>query len=194
VGPQGITTLGEEIKFRVELNAIDPKVSYSWSVNAGTIVKGQGTPEINVATTRELAGKVVTATVELGGLPFLCPRSASETVGIDQGIACSMPSDEWSALKPDDERTRLDMFFAELSNNPNDTGLIILRVEEGDKIGPDNRRIQFVLKHAKFRRFDKRRLWFAIETEGERSTVVWRLVPGGENPCQDCLTYRGESL
>lgn len=193
VGPAGITNPGDEMTFRAELNAIGPKVSYLWSVNAGTIIKGQGTSEIAVLATRELEGTAITATVEVDGLPQNCTRSASETAGVAQTIiGCA--GDEWGDLKPNDERGRLDMFFAELSNNPNDVGLLIFRVKSGDRLDPSNSRIQFVLKHAKFRKFDKNRIWFALETAEEKSTQVWRIPPGAETPCKDCLIYRGESL
>jgi hypothetical protein len=179
--------------FRAELNVIGPKVSYLWSVNAGMIIKGQGTSEIAIATTRELAGSSITATVEVDGLPQNCTRSAAETAGVAQMlIGCA--GDEWGELKPNDERGRLDLFFAELSNNPKDVGLLIFRVKPGDRVDPLNSRIQFVLKQAKFRKFDKSRIWFALVTAEEKSTQVWRVPPGAETPCKDCLIYRGESL
>ena len=192
-GPAGITHPGEEMRFRAEVNVVGPKLSYSWSVNAGTIVKGQGTPEITIATTRELEGGSITATVEVDGLPNGCERSASEIAGVaPRVIGCA--GDEWGELKPNEERGRLDLFFAELSNNPNDVGLIIFRVEPGEKLDPSNSRIQFVLKHMKFRKFDKSRIWFALENAERRSTQVWRMPPGAEPPCSECLIYRGESL
>jgi len=193
VGPAGITSSGEEMMFRAELNVIGPKVSYSWSVNAGTIVKGQGTPEITIATTRELAGNSIEAIVEVDGLPQNCERTASETAGV-AALLIGCAADEWGELKPNDERGRLDMFFAELTNNPSNIGLLILRVKEGDKLDPSNSRIQFVLKHAKFREFDKSRIWFALVIAEEKSTQVWRIPPGAEPPCSDCLVFRGESL
>lgn len=193
VGPAVITNPGDEMTFRAELNAIGPKVSYSWSVTAGTIVKGPGTPEITVATTSELAGSSIKATVEVNGLPPNCERAASEFAGVAARLE-GQPIDEWSAVRPNDERGRLDVFFADLTNNPNNIGLMILRVKKGDKLDLLNSRIQFVLKHAKFRKFDKSRIWFALVTAEEKSTQVWRIPPGAETPCKNCLIYRGESL
>ncbi|MCV4566453.1 hypothetical protein OFB72_28250, partial [Escherichia coli] len=59
-------------------------ITYNWSVSAGTIESGQGTPSITVRTTRDMAGSSVTATVEIGGLDPACncPRTASETAGV----------------------------------------------------------------------------------------------------------------
>lgn len=164
--------------FRAALNAINPKVSYSWSVNAGTIVKGQDTAEITVATTSELAGSSIKASVEVIGLPPNCERAASETAGIVERLRCGLPADEWGEMKPNDERARLDMFFAEIVNNPNNVGLIRLRTKRGERMDPANKRIQFVLRRIKFRKFDKSRIWFALEVAEEKLTTLYRIPPG----------------
>jgi len=194
VGPAGITTPGDDVTFRAELNGVVPKVTYSWSVDKGAIIKGQGTQEITVATTRELAGSAIKATVEVGGLPADCESLFAESAGIESILpVCNF--DEWSEMKPNDERGRLDLMFAELSNNPGNIGMLILRVKRGERLDATNSRVQFVLKHVKFRKFDKSRIWFALEVADERSTKLYRIPPGADPPkCDGCLIFRGESL
>jgi hypothetical protein len=51
VGPPGVTNPGDKMTFRVDGGAVDLK--YSWTVSAGTIVGGQATPAIFVATTAD---------------------------------------------------------------------------------------------------------------------------------------------
>lgn len=194
IGPAGVTNPGDEMEFRAEINVIGPKVEYSWSVNAGTIVKGQGTARIAVLTDASLAGRSVKATVDVGGLPQNCDRLASEMGGVDALPACGLPIDEWGEMKPNDERGRLDVFFAELMNNPDHVGVIILQVKAGEKLDPTNSRIQFVLRHVKFRKFNKSRIWFALEVAEEKSTKLYRMRPDTEPPCGNCVIYRGESL
>ena len=58
----------------------DLSVTYNWSVSKGTITSGQGTSVITVDPGDE-AGSC-TATVEIGGLPKECNRTASSTVDI----------------------------------------------------------------------------------------------------------------
>lgn len=193
-GPAGITNPGDDVTFRADLNVVGPKMNYSWSVNIGTIIKGQGTAEITIATDRSLAGEVLTATVTIDGLPQNCERTSSETAGVAPIIGCLYPVDEWNIMKPNDERGRLDLFFAELANNPNQVGLIVFRVKAGDKLDPSNSRIRFVLKHVKFREFDKSRIWFALEVAEEKSTRLYRIPPDFEPPCNECLIFRGEIL
>ncbi|MEO5859861.1 MAG: hypothetical protein ABIR33_13035 [Pyrinomonadaceae bacterium] len=192
-GPAGITNSGDEMTFEAELNVIGPKLSYSWSVDKGTIIEGQGTREISIATDG-IAGETITATVEVEGLPNDCKSSASETAGVAPAIEDMYP-DSWGVLKPNDERGRLDLFFADLSNSPADAGWIILTVKPGDRLDPTNPRIHFILKHAKYRKFDKGRIVFAIEVGDERLTTVWRVLPRAAPPtCSGCTIFRGENL
>lgn len=76
----GKTSAGQPI-FRVTADPI-PKgdFTFNWSVSAGSIADGQGTGNILVEADK---GTSITATVEVGGLPPECSRSASTTGEID---------------------------------------------------------------------------------------------------------------
>ena len=68
-------------KARVTANLIGGtgNVTLKWSLTAGTIVSGQGTPTIQVDTTGQ-GGSGISATLDLGGLPRECATtSASAT-------------------------------------------------------------------------------------------------------------------
>jgi hypothetical protein len=56
-------------------------VTYNWSISAGNIISGQGTAKILV-NTEGLGGMYVSASVELGGLPPKCVRTASSSVEV----------------------------------------------------------------------------------------------------------------
>lgn len=195
VGPAGITNPGENVVFQAEINVVGPKLSYSWSIDKGTIMSGQGTKKITVDATG-LSGEDITATVDVGGLPENCERTASEATGIAPRIPCGLPADEWyGEMKPNDRRGLLDVFFAELANNPESVGLIVLRVLPNEKLDPSNSRIRFVLKHIEFRDFDKSRIWIALELSDEVSTRIYRMPPGADLPsCEGCLWFKGEHL
>ena len=51
-------------------------LTYNWAVNNGTIVNGQGTKAITVDT-KELAGQLIIASVEISGLPVTCDNIKS---------------------------------------------------------------------------------------------------------------------
>lgn len=80
----GVVSPGGSVAFIANVlggTAID--LTYNWTVSQGEIIKGQGTPQIKVRTTREMIG-TITATVEIGGNGFCitCLRTASETATI----------------------------------------------------------------------------------------------------------------
>jgi hypothetical protein len=199
IGPAGVTNSGDEMTFRVDVGSIGPKYAFEWSVSNGVIVRGQRTPEIAVATDRSMAAENVTATVVVAGLQSSCPISASETAPVAPFGGCGAPIDEWSnRLKVNDQRGRLDAFFTELANNPKQTGFIFLQVSSTERLDSENRRLQLVRQHAKFRRFDIGRIWFGLEVliDDEPRTKVYRLAPGSEQflPCDRCLIIKGDDL
>lgn len=176
LGPAGIVKPGKEMKFVAKINTVGPKMTYQWTVDSGEIVEGQGTAKVKVVGSEP--GSIITATVEIEGLPSGCQNTASETGVIDPLIGCGMPSDEWGELKPNDIRAHMDVFFAELTNNPDNLGVVLLTIKEDETLDSTNKRLQFLVKHAKFRKFDLERIVFRMErSEGVR-TRLWRVPPG----------------
>lgn len=113
------------VTFTANVSGGDPNVSptYNWSVSAGEIIDGQGTPSITVRVAG-LGGQSVTATVNVGGYPPECATSASCTTSV---IGRRMPYkfDEYGNIAFNDEKARLDNFAIELQNNPDAQGYII---------------------------------------------------------------------
>ena len=67
------------------------KLEFEWKVSQGMIVEGQGTNQISVATTSEMAGSNVTATVKVKGLNSICNKEASETAVIEEWMIVILP-------------------------------------------------------------------------------------------------------
>jgi hypothetical protein len=182
-GPAGITQPGDTMTFTANVSGGTQQgpITYNWSVSAGTIESGQGTPSIVVRTTREMAGQSVTATVDLGGLPTCnCPAQLTETAGV-QAAPTAPLIDEFGALPNDDIRGRLDNFFAELSNNPDNQGYII-NYGTPAQIATRERLIR---NHITFRKFDPARITIVnggTSPDGEPRTRLYRVPPGAENP------------
>src|SRR5690606_29104199 len=130
--------------------------TYNWTVSAGSIESGQGTSSIVVRTTREMAGTSVTATVDIGGAPTDCSCGAitgSETGGIET-ILGPVFVDGFGKMPNDDVRGRLDLFFAELANNPNNQGYII-NYGTPREVATIER---LITNHVNFRKFDRSRI------------------------------------
>ena len=58
-----------------------PPLTYRWTITAGTIIEGRDTDAIKVDT-RNLAGKMINATVDVGGIDPPCNRTASCAIQI----------------------------------------------------------------------------------------------------------------
>ncbi|HKG47995.1 MAG TPA: Ig-like domain-containing protein [Pyrinomonadaceae bacterium] len=100
--------------------------TYNWSVSAGTISSGQGTPTITVDTAN-LSGQSVTATVSIGGADPSCTgTTASCTASIKTPPAAPTKFDEYGNIRFNDEKARLDNYAIQLQNQPGATGTIIV--------------------------------------------------------------------
>ncbi len=177
-GPAGLVTPGGSATFTANVSG-SGSYTYNWTVSNGTITSGQGTSSITVATTREMAGQTVTATVELGGTDAACncDTTASATAEI-----ANLPQkdlvDEFGPLKDDDVKARVDNFYIRLNNDPNATGYI---VNHGTAAQIKARKNQ-IMKAVNFRKYDASKLrWVDVVGSGPISTSFW-FVPAGAEP------------
>ncbi len=179
-GPGSTTKPGETLTFTANVSGDSTgTVRYNWTVSAGEIVSGQGTPTITVQTTADMAGQNVTATVNITNDCTTCVKSASES-----GPVAPMPQavqiDEFTNATNDDIKARVDAFYIELNNNPSDQGVII-------DYGTDKQIAQreaAIRKAIAFRKYDASRVTFVRggdQGTGVR-TVFWRVPPGAAQP------------
>ena len=178
-GPAGITNPGDTMTFTANVSG-GATPTYNWTVSAGSIESGQGTPSIVVRAPGESGN--VTATVDLGGLDPACgcPTTASESAGVAPVKLPSVLIDEFGVAVNDVIRGRLDTFFADLSNNPNNQGYII-------NYGTDKEiaaREKLIANHIAFRKFDRSRITLVRggDTGGGVNTKLYRIPPGADNP------------
>ncbi|MEO8574801.1 MAG: hypothetical protein ABI481_12605 [Pyrinomonadaceae bacterium] len=180
-GPAGVTERGASMTFTANASGgTAQNKTYNWTVSAGTIDSGQGTPSITVTAPSDGTTNV-TATVNIGlDVDCGCPKEASETAPVAPEILPVLV-DEFGKLPNDDIRGRLDAFFAELSNNPNNQGYII-------NYGTDREiaaRERLITNHIQFRNFDRSRITLVrggTSADGEPRTKLYRIPPGASNP------------
>ena len=103
------------------------KLEYAWTVSAGAIVRGQGTPSIEVSTAKEMEGSNVTASVKLGGVPSGCFAAASEVASIAYRPSGPDWLDEFGKLSVRDLRARLQNLYIRINNDPTAEGIIIVK-------------------------------------------------------------------
>lgn len=124
--PTELTAVGSPITFTANVSGDTGGATptYNWTVSAGTISGGQGTPSITVDTAN-LAGQSITATVNVGGLAASCPASASCTSSVAPPKLDSTKFDEYGNVNFNDEKARLDNYAIQLQNAPGTQGYII---------------------------------------------------------------------
>lgn len=179
IGPSDLVSAGQNITFVASVSGGGGNNSYNWSVSNGSISSGQGTSSITVATTADMAGSNVTASVVTKALDCPCgDLSASETAVI-KDIPDPVLKEQFGKLSNDDVRARLDAYFITLQNDPNSRGYII-------NYGPPKdvaAREKLMKNHIAFRSFDPRRISFV--NGGNRGagveTSLW-VVPAGATP------------
>lgn len=178
--PEGITNPGDRVTFTAKITGIDnPRsLTYNWTVSSGTIAGGQGTPIISVATTKDMEGSNVTATVEIGWPLSACEKTASETA-----ILASFPRktkfDEFSKLNEEDLLARIDVFYIELQEDPTASGII--QVVMPRKNLAARRYIESMHKPMTFLKKDVSRITYVVSIDpdiAEPNATFW-LVPAG---------------
>ena len=179
-GPAGITDQGGAMTFTANVSGgTAQNITYNWAVSAGTIASGQGTPSITVTAPTDATNVEATVTVGLD-VDCDCPKTASAN-GPVKAPEGPVLVDEFGKLPNDDIRGRLDAFFAELSNNPNNQGYII-------NYGTDKEitaRERLITNHIAFRNFDRSRITLVrggTSADGEPRTKLYRIPPGASNP------------
>ena len=117
--------VNEDIKFIATITGDKfDGLTLKWSISAGKIIEGQGTPTLVVRRDNEC--QTLTATIEVYGLPSGCARSASCTICID--CCWTLPAlkfAEYGDVSCEQEQTHLDSFKQQLDNQPGARGYII---------------------------------------------------------------------
>ena len=123
---------GAPVTFTAELSGgtrgIPP--TYNWTITAGRITSGQGTPSITVDTTG-LAGQTLRATLDIGGFGMPCPASCAVLIPI---VNKPHKFDEYYDIARNDEKARLDNYAIQLQQEPGSQGYVI--VYPSRKAGP----------------------------------------------------------
>lgn len=130
-GPDGVTVAGDTMTFTANISPFDQNITldYNWTVSAGTIGTGQGTPSIIVRS--EMTASNVRATVKIGGFPVGCADTAFEEAGVSR-TADYYPADEFGQISRGDAKARLLNLYIRLDNDPLSEGVIVVRFNRKD--------------------------------------------------------------
>lgn len=123
VTPAEPVDAGQELTFTATLTQGTDTPTYNWTVSAGTILEGQGTPLIKVSTDGR-QGSSITATVELGGIDPSCRNTASATGDVKPGPRVPEVRDDSVGFKANNDIKKTNDGIAE--QLPSDNTIVII--------------------------------------------------------------------
>jgi hypothetical protein len=179
-GPSGVTQPGESMTFTA--NGASGNATYNWSVSAGEITSGQGTPSITVTAPSDGTTNVtatVNVTIDNGSECPSCTPSDSETAPVAGRIESTL-LDTIGPASDDDIKARFDALRIALSNDPSARGYIINYGTPRDI----TRRERQIQKAISFLKIDASRV--TVVSGGDKGngieTRVYVVPSGADNP------------
>jgi hypothetical protein len=180
-GPAGLIQPGELIPFTVTVKPTESTLTYKWTVDGGTITKGKDTATINVSVRPDASA--LTVSVEIGGLPDECPRTASETISDLNGSSPKAKKlDTFSLPLSSISDKRLQDVADAINDSLTSQSFIFI---------PASRKIrdELIARFYKFVRhgLDPPRVTL-VETSADNKIIeVWLVPPGASEPtCEKC--------
>jgi len=153
---------------------------YNWTVSAGTIIEGQGTPTIKVDTTG-LAGQTVRATLSMGGYPLDCSDSCAVQIPIPE-VRCRK-FDEFPDISRNDEKARLDNFGIELQTDPTSTAYVVVSPGRSSRSSDVQRHTTRIVEYlVNSRGIDARRIVTLVGPAKDELLVDLWVCPQGATP------------
>ena len=175
------TAAGQAVTFTATASGGTPGITpqYNWTVSAGTITSGQGTPSITVDTSG-LMGRPVTAKVEVMGYELQC--SATCTTQLPEQPKPKL-FDEIGDVRFNDEKARLDNFAIQLQNEPGSVGYILVYPGRRSRPGDAQRRADRAKDYlVSTRGLSPTRLATLVGGQRDALTIQLWVVPAGAEP------------
>lgn len=188
-GPAGVPKPDEPIVFTEILSKEADKfnLQYNWTVVGGKIIEGQGS--LSVKAIHKEAGRNLTLTVEVNGLPEECARTASET----SSAPCLPPTlqllDEFSISESRIDKARVDSFLVNLQNDPSAAGYIIESFTKGTSRKTIQQKSQRIFGYLKLRAIEKDQIVLLNCFSNKTLTRFYSVPAGATRPtCDDLVS------
>src|SRR5712691_3362618 len=172
---------GQPATFRATISggsgALTP--TYNWTVSAGRIISGQGTPSITVDTAG-LAGQTIRADFELGGYGMRCPATCATSIPV---IIKPRKFDEYYDIARNDEKARLDNYAIQLQGEPGSHGYIFVYPSNRARANEAQARARRISDYlVNSRGIDASRFTVTIAAAREDWLFELWIVPAGATP------------
>ena len=153
-------------------------LKYEWTVSAGTIIEGQDSPVIKIATTPELAGVTVTATLKIKNLPENCADTFSDYAMVDIGCGLISPLDEYGTISLQDEKLRLSYIAYRIKKEPTFIALFIINFTKQESLSSIKNRVAGISKLlSETHGIAKDKVKFVYFEDDNQSNIIHLLPP-----------------
>lgn len=205
ISPQSFLLANVTAEFSVEIEGKPDKTnfSYEWTISRGKIIQGQSTSKITVLTEKQDKGENLEVSVKIFGLNKTCNDTFSDVVAVEPELAIHDPVDTLGKPAPTIEGTfshlaRFDNFMILIIGAPESEGLVTISFNREDDRNYKISRLKKILGFFEKRKYDLKRVTFAItEFDYEEKTVMWIVPPQAEFPEYVDSSYKiikGEDL
>lgn len=185
LGPSGIVDAGEIATYSATVDKKDRQldIKYLWSVSSGEIVKGQGTPFLELRVSK---GNL-TITVEIKGLPEGCPNTVSETAACGLRPPEAVKMDTFTEPLSKIGASRIEAIKKSMLDNPNDVFLVFVGFGKGEGTEVKRKRADSLFDIINTGKGDGARIIFADVESAADFFQIWRVPPGANRPkCEGC--------
>lgn len=182
ISPTNITSVGESMTFSVSSTESNTKnLEYKWTVSAGTVIHGQGTADIVIATNFDLQGQTITATVEIKGLPEGCENKFTEfgEVGV-KSIIQHPPIIRYRKLSWEDEMKWILNLLVDLENDPESKIHLIFSIKNDSELKLVKSRQKKILALLRENSVSQNRIVMEIFKRNYYETIIL-IIPEGED-------------
>ena len=153
--------------------------SYNWTVTAGRIISGQGTPQITVDA-HGLAGQTVRASIDVSGYGVPCEASCATSLPIP---IKPKKFDEYPNIARNDEKARLDNFAIQLQSEPTAQAYVIVHPSRRARPGEAQARAKRISDYlVNSRGLDAGRIVTTIDGPSDDWLFELWIVPQGASP------------
>jgi hypothetical protein len=169
---------GKKFEFVVWFPDANNSDQLKWSVSGGQIA-ARFLDRVTVTPLSE-DSKRVEVFLQVADVPMPCNdrRHATALFGVQPRLFDSFP-----VVSNGEFRSKMDIFFAELSNNPTDKGVVHTYGSRTNGGRDALARERLIRNHIGFRRFDPSRITFVMAGfREEMQTDFWMVGPGAEDP------------
>lgn len=199
VGPASVIMAerGEPMTFRATVENLPEnlKIEYLWTITAGKIISGQGTPVIEVEV-KDLGNENVTANLEIKGLLENCAKTALETGPVSRIIDNCLGG--YGKVSRFTESVYLDNEIIQLHRNPNLSIVFHLKFKGKPTSKQIDLRIARIVRQFAFRKALKnldRTAFVIVDDEDSEYTTICYLQVGSETDyCDECKVIKGANL